>query len=180
MKLPLSRNTNIVVQDLGKELLVYDLLTHKVYNLNETSKIVFNACDGKTSFDELKRKYKFTDELIYFALDELRREKLIETEYQSLFKGTSRREIIKKVSLMSMAALPIISSLTAPATVLALSCPGATSGQPSGSQICAPDSSANTCSTVAITSCQSCAATTNVRPICVTPNNPSGVSCTCT
>ena len=59
--LPQARNTDLGVQEVGKELLVYDLKTHQAYQLNETSMIVFNACDGKTLFDELKAKHQLTD-----------------------------------------------------------------------------------------------------------------------
>jgi hypothetical protein len=60
-KLPIARNADIVVQTLGKEVLIYDLNTHKAYNLNETSAIVYQACDGKTLFDELREKHKFIE-----------------------------------------------------------------------------------------------------------------------
>jgi hypothetical protein len=113
-RLPVARNENIVVQNAGKELLVYDLLTNKAYCLNETSKIVFEACDGKTSFDELRSRYKLTDDYVYFALDELRRENLIAGDYVSTFNGVSRREAIRRVGLASLIALPVISSLLAP------------------------------------------------------------------
>lgn len=53
MQFPKARNKNIVVQLLNKETLIYDLIDNKAFCLNETSSIVFNACDGKTSFDEL-------------------------------------------------------------------------------------------------------------------------------
>jgi hypothetical protein len=49
-------------------VLIYDLNTHKAYNLNETSSIVYQACDGKTSFSELKSETNFTDELIFLAI----------------------------------------------------------------------------------------------------------------
>jgi hypothetical protein len=54
-KIPLTRTTDIVIQELGKEMLVYDLKTHKAYSLNETSSIIYRGGNGKTSFDELKK-----------------------------------------------------------------------------------------------------------------------------
>lgn len=113
MKLPQAKNRDIVVQELGKELLVYDLTTHKAYQLNETAMIVFNHCDGQTSFDDLKKKHKFTDDLIYLTLDQLKDDGLI-GEYSSKFQGASRREVIKKVGLASLIALPLIASVVAP------------------------------------------------------------------
>ena len=121
MKLPNARNNNIVVQELGKELLIYDLLTHKAYQLNETSMIVFNHCDGRTSFDQLRQRYKFTDELIYLTLDTLAKEKLLVGDYQSRFAGVSRRAALKKVGLACAAALPVIVALSAPTAASAAS-----------------------------------------------------------
>lgn len=121
--LPKSRNVNIVVQTAGKEILIYDLTTHKAYNLNETLTIVYLACDGITLFDELKARNGLMDEIIYLALDELRRENLLEKseEYNSPFAGMSRREVIRKVGFASIIGLPVISSLIAPTAVMAQS-----------------------------------------------------------
>lgn len=122
-KLPLARNTDVVVQALGKEILIYDLHTHKAYNLNETSSIVYQACDGKTTFDELKLRTKFSDEIIFLALDELIKEKLVTENrvYNSPFSGMSRREAIRKAGFATMIALPVISSLVAPTAAMAQS-----------------------------------------------------------
>lgn len=119
--LPKARTENIIVQDLRDELLIYNRTTDQAYSLNETSKIVFNACDGKTSFDELKRRHKYTDELIYLALDELKKQNLIETDYVSPFAGVSRREVIRQVGLASMIALPVIANVVAPTAASAAS-----------------------------------------------------------
>lgn len=116
------RTSEIVVQELHNDLLIYDISTHQAYTLNETSAKVFKACDGKTSFDELKRKYKFTDDLIYLALDELKANNLIEDYTVGYFAGMSRREVIKKVGLATMIALPAIAIITIPQSVHAQSC----------------------------------------------------------
>lgn len=122
MKLPQARTAEIVEQELGAELLIYNLQSDKAYTLNETSKIIFQACDGQTTFGDLQRKHKFTEDLIYLTLDELKREDLINDAYQSKFARVSRREVIKKVGLASMTMLPVIASITAPSAVAAASC----------------------------------------------------------
>ena len=121
MKLPSARNKDIVIQELGHELLIYDLLIHRAYQLNKTAMIVFNHCDGQTSFDQLNQQYKFTDELIHLTLDELARENLLAGDYQPRFAGVSRREALKRVGLASMIALPVIAGLTAPTAISAAS-----------------------------------------------------------
>lgn len=122
-KLPLAKTADIVVQTLGKEVLIYDLNTHKAFNLNETSAIVYQACDGISTIDELRVKTNFSDDIIFLALDELKKENLIEEDksFISPFNGMSRREVIRKVGLASMIALPVISSLIAPIAAMAQS-----------------------------------------------------------
>jgi hypothetical protein len=138
-KLPVARSADIVVQELGKEVLVYDLKLHKAYNLNQTSSIVYKACDGRTTFADLNRKHKFTDDLIHLALDQLRESNLIETDNQfvSPFSEMSRRAAIRRVGLVSMIALPFITSLIAPKAVDAQSstCPALSKEAPC---ICPP------------------------------------------
>lgn len=79
-KLPKARNENIVVQNLNDEVLIYDTITNQAFCLNETSAKVFNYCDGQTAFAELKSRYKYTDELIFLALDELKAKNLLFSE----------------------------------------------------------------------------------------------------
>lgn len=114
--LPKARTSAIVVQNLDGETLVYDLKTDKAFCLNETMGIVFNACDNGTSFGDLKRKHKFSNEIILLALDELKKANLLAqpAEFASPFAGMTRREAIRKAGLSSMIALPIISALVAP------------------------------------------------------------------
>lgn len=117
------RSKDIVVQQLGKETLVYDTAINKAYCLNETSTIIYNACNGTTTFDELKNRHNLTEDLIYFALDELKNQNLLQDEnYSAAFAGMNRREVIRKVGMSSMLALPVITTLLAPKSVAAASC----------------------------------------------------------
>jgi hypothetical protein len=142
MKLPAARNHDIVVSELEKELLVYDLATNKAYCLNETSAIVFNACGRNQTFDDLRREYKFSDDLIHFALDELKKQNLIESDYSAPFAGMNRREVIKRVGLGTMFALPIINALAVPSAANAAS----NSNCALGGQACTtPNSQSNCC-----------------------------------
>jgi hypothetical protein len=52
--------------------------------------------------------------MIWLALDGLKKEGLLEESYVSPVNNQSRREIIKKAGLMTVAALPVIYSLVAP------------------------------------------------------------------
>lgn len=133
-KLPVARNTNIVVQTSDKEVLIYDLNTDKAYNLNETSSIVYQACDGKTTFTELTANHGLTNDVIFLAIDELIKEHLIEknNEYNSPFDGMSRRKVLRQIGIASMVALPVIVSLTAPTAAMAQSSCINPGGRPTG------------------------------------------------
>jgi hypothetical protein len=165
-KLPRSRCADIVVQNLGKEVLIYDLMTHKAYNLNEMCAAVYMACNGRTSFEQLRKSSGLTDDIIFLALDELKKEELLESgeEYDSPFKTLSRREAIRRVGLASMIALPVISSLVAPTAAMAQS-----SGFAPGSRTLG-----QTCT--ASTQCASGAPNCTGGTCCVgsVGNNPSG------
>jgi hypothetical protein len=123
MYLPSGRTKGVVVQNLENEVLVYDTASHKAYNLNEIAAIVFNCCDGKTTFNEIITKYNLTAEIIYLTLDELKKRNLLENgaNYDSPFASLSRREVIRQVGLASMIALPAISTLIAPTVASASS-----------------------------------------------------------
>ena len=121
-RLPQSKTQNIVEQEFGEEVLIYDLLTNKACALNETAAIVYRACDGKTLVADLMKKYPLNEELIYFTLEQLSKENLIENVPTNYFGNLTRREVIRKVSLTSLMALPVISAVIAPTAVSASTC----------------------------------------------------------
>ncbi len=119
---PKARKENLVVQEFDGEVLIYDLTTNKAFSLNETSSLVWQLCDGNKSVGEISEGVAKTlnapadEDLVWLALDQLKKEKLIANgaELESKFEGMSRRDIIKKVGMGTMIALPIVSSLIAP------------------------------------------------------------------
>jgi len=131
-KLPRSRTENIIVQNLDKEILIYDLNTNKAFCLNETSAIVYQACDGKTTIESLKSRHrKLTDEIILLAIDELQKENLLSEKVE----GLSRRALLTKAAYAAV-ALPLITSLIAPLAVHAASCLGRGASCTASSQCC--------------------------------------------
>jgi hypothetical protein len=140
-KLPKARTENLLEQNLENETLIYDLLIDKAFNLNETLSAVYKACGRNQTFDDLKRRYKFSDDFIYLALDKLKRNNLLSgKDYVSPFADGSRREVIKKVGLASMMVLPIITGLVAPKAVNAASGDGS-AGLGAYNQACLPGNS---------------------------------------
>jgi hypothetical protein len=180
MRLPKSRTDNIVVQNLPAEVLIYDLTTNQAFCLNKTSMLVFNACNGETTVSDLKSAAGLSGEMIYLALDELQRANLIEKDddYSSPFEGMTRREVIRKVGLSSLIALPVISSLVAPTAAQAQSglitftC---SNNVPAGSFCAATPAD---CNIGAKTQCATCAASASTGGLCSV--NPPGANVTCT
>lgn len=118
---PVARKSGLVVQDMPDEVLVYDLNSNKAHCLNQTAASVWKACDGKTSVSEMAAFFGegANEDLVWLALDQLSENELLESELKTKFSGQSRREVIKKIGLASIIALPVIASLVAPQNALA-------------------------------------------------------------
>lgn len=191
-KLPELRTADLIEQAADKELLIYDLRSDKAYYLNETLTNVYYACGERLSFDSLKQRHRYSDELIYLALDELRKSDLLIGEISNHFADLSRREVIKRVSLSSLAALPVIAAVTAPTAVNASSLctnPGGTNiepGCPVGTSItgfsndCSPagDPGRNSFCRVYNNQCQSGNAVYRTGS-CTVSGNGSSYGCSC-
>jgi len=154
---PTARTAGLVIQEVPNEVLVYDLDTNKAHCLNQSAAIVWKSCDGKNSISEIAKLVeeqaggKVTDEFVWLAIDQLSQNNLLESEVAISFEGRSRREVIKKIGLASVIAVPVIASLVAPRSAMASSscacvAPGDCLAQTScastvncnGSGICAP------------------------------------------
>jgi hypothetical protein len=155
---PQGRRKDLVVQELAGEHLVYDLRKHKAHCLNQTSSVVWSACDGHRTIAEIqfvaeeRLNSTVSEELVWLALDQLNKLDLIEGDFriENNLPGLTRRQIIQKIGLASVVALPLVTSLAAPKAVHAASacgnvgqicnCPmGTGNGQPCSRQVCAVD-----------------------------------------
>jgi hypothetical protein len=83
MTYPKSRQSNIVVQEMENEALIYDLTINKAFCLNSTSAQVYHLCDGKHSIADIAKLLSrqmnepITEDLIWLALDQLKRDNLL-------------------------------------------------------------------------------------------------------
>lgn len=122
---PIARKEGLVVQEMPEEVLVYDLNTNKAHCLNQTAALVWKWCDGENTVKEITRLLEdqtgneVNEDLIWLAIDQLSDKSLLENEVVPRFGGQSRREVIKKIGLAAVVALPLVASLTAPTSVLA-------------------------------------------------------------
>ena len=124
---PIARKNGLVVQEVPDEVLVYDLETNKAHCLNQSAAMIWKSCDGNTSVSEIAKLVenqaggKVTEDFVWLAIDQLSENNLLEKEISSRFEGTSRREVIKKIGLASVIAIPVIASLVAPQSAMAAS-----------------------------------------------------------
>lgn len=152
---PEARKSGLVIQDLPEEILVYDLKTNKAHCLNQTAAVVWKLCDGNNSVTEISQLYsrqagnQINEDLIWLAIDQLNENKLLVTEVNSEFHGESRRSVIKKIGMAAVIALPVVASLAAPTSVLAIaSCAGCTGTGPNAqcqAANCPPNCAGGTC-----------------------------------
>lgn len=125
--IPKARKDGLVVQELDGEILIYDLETNRAFCLNQTSALIWQNCDGTKTVSEISAflanelNNPANEDLIWLALDQLKKENLIEnsSELETKFEGVSRRDVIRKIGLGSMVALPLIASLVAPHAIYA-------------------------------------------------------------
>ena len=144
---PKSRQSDLVIQEIKSEILVYDQRINKAFCLNKTLALVWSLCDGERSAAAIgqimseKLKQPVTEDLIRLALDQLMKENLLEYSEGPVvnFTGLSRREAIRRAGFASMIALPVITSLIAPKAANAQSlaaCPPFNSGPGSTGDSC--------------------------------------------
>jgi hypothetical protein len=125
---PTARKTGLVVQEVPDEVLVYDLDTNKAHCLNKTAAVVWQSCNGKNSISDIASIVGSgaSDEVVWLAIDQLNENNLLEVEMKADFAGQSRRDVLKKIGLAAVVAMPIVASLVAPKSALASASCGCT------------------------------------------------------
>ncbi len=127
---PIARKDDLVIQEVGGEILVYDLRTNKAICLNQTSALVWQNCDGKKDALEIAKDIEkelgsnVSEDFVWFAVNQLEKENLLnkEDKFVNKFEGLNRREVIKKIGLTSLVALPVVAAMVAPMSIHAQSC----------------------------------------------------------
>ncbi len=126
-QIPVARKEGLVIQEMSDEVLVYDLDSNKAHCLNQTAATVWKSCDGKNSVSDISKLFgsqsgkAVNEDLIWLAIDQLNEKNLLAGEISAKYAGDNRREIIKKVGLAALVALPLVTSLVAPKSVSAQS-----------------------------------------------------------
>jgi hypothetical protein len=116
---PHARSNDLVVEELGDELLVYDLLTDEAHSLGPVAASVWKACNGRTDIDEMSHELNLDDEAVADALTQLRFCHLID---EGSDEGITRRGLSLRVMKLgaAAAAAPLIVSIAAPTAAMAV------------------------------------------------------------
>ena len=128
---PLAREEDLIVEELGDELLVYDTKVDRGHSLSAVAARVWQACDGRTPVEGLCAQLDLDADEVGRAVDELDGCNLLEgTPELSIDElsddeavaGHTRRELSVKVMKVggAVAAAPLIASIAAPRAEAAL------------------------------------------------------------
>jgi len=121
---PIARQNDLVIQEMPDEMLVYDITANRAYCLNTTAASIWKLCSGERTLDDIQRQMTHGSgaaidiDLIRLGIQELASYELLDEPPPRAF-GTSRREVIRRIGMASVIALPVIASLTAPKSALA-------------------------------------------------------------
>jgi hypothetical protein len=129
---PRARTTELLIEELEDELLVYDLAADRAHRLNGTAAVVFRNADGTRTVEDLvdvlagEVGVLADEDLVLITLDELVEAGLVEdyTKRSTKESRTSRRKFIQRAGAVgaAAAALPIVHSIIAPTVAQAQTC----------------------------------------------------------
>lgn len=129
--MPRARTQDLVIEELGDELLVYDHNTKRAHCLGASAASVWRACDGERSVADLATALELSYETVDHALEELESVDLLDSPSLDVLNGNgngnghshgiTRRELTKRSAQVggAMVAAPLILSITAPTAVAA-------------------------------------------------------------
>ena len=142
-RLPVAIRSQLVIQELDDETLVYDLKRDEAHCLNHTAALVWKCCDGKTTASEAARLLReklgrpVDADLVWLAVRQLTRFHLVTSLPQVLRPSVSRRDLVLKYAPLAL-ALPVIISISAPPPAQAASpcIPTGSACTPGGTPCC--------------------------------------------
>ena len=134
---PKVRGSGLLVQELGDELLVYDLERNVAHCLNGIAAAVWAHCDGERTVAEIGPLLNTdlapeeVETLVLYALDQFAERGLLEERTEAEPERTAtammtRRQMVVRVGLAVGLAIPLVESIVSPPAAMAQS--GTTGG----------------------------------------------------
>lgn len=120
LRSPLARTDELVVEQVGDEVLIYDQRIHDAHCLSAAAGQVWRACDGKTPPQQLGAQLGLDRRTVERALEELDRCRLLDGGSES---GMTRRQATRRFAKVgaAAAAAPLIYSIVSPVAAAAQS-----------------------------------------------------------
>ena len=150
MMRPLARTDEVVVEQVGDEVLIYDQRTPQAHCLGSVAASVWRASDGNTRVAAIAAQLDVDVATVMRAIGELESCELLQT---SPMLGVTRRDVTARMMKAGavVAAAPLIYSIAAPTPALAASekfclalCPGGCGGcSNAGCCCCSPGGGTN-------------------------------------
>ena len=115
-RVPIARAEKLVIEEVGEELLVYDLTVDRAHSLSSIAARVWRACDGQRDVAGIAAHLSVDDETVTRALDGLRDCRLLDGETPAAANGMTRRDLTMRAAKVGAAvsAVPMIVSVVAP------------------------------------------------------------------
>ncbi len=128
---PTTRSTQLLVQELPDEVLIYDLEVNEVHCLNGSAARVWALCDGQRTISEIAQQLgsdlepDAAETLVWCALDQFTEKHLLEEAMDSAVAqyrpaDMTRRQMVLRLGLV-VALLPVVDSIISPPAALAAS-----------------------------------------------------------
>lgn len=112
--------SNVLVEEVDDETLVYDLDRHRAHCLNPTAAFLFRSADGTrdpaalAELAEAELGASTSVEVVNLGLDRLRRAGLVEwDDAPAKATGLSRRQVVKRLAAVGV-LLPTVLTLVSP------------------------------------------------------------------
>ena len=121
---PRARTNRLVTRDLGDELVVYDLESHKAYCLNQVATQVFRHCDGETTIPDMARRIggalglPVDEHAVRLGLVRLEKAHLLDGPV-GLPLHSSRREMLRTLGRAAAVVVPLVTAITVPTSAQA-------------------------------------------------------------
>jgi hypothetical protein len=127
---PRARQHGLLVDRVGEETIVFDEERKEAHSLNRMASIVWQHSDGAHSLSQIASVLtkelcvEANESIVLYALDKLASVHLLETDDTTeLGRPTTRRDVMKRVAAVGVAAvgLPAVLTMSAPTPAMAAS-----------------------------------------------------------
>lgn len=198
---PEARADGLLTEEVGDEIVVYDLESKDVHCLSPLAAAVFEQCDGRSEHAAIAESTgvrlgrPVSNDEVSAAIGQLEERSLLERPPLVLHQeGVSRRELAKKTARIgaAVASVPLITSIVAPTAAMAQTqipsgCGGCTKNPDCASIHCCQSNAGKQCQSgccvVHDNSCHFCNCTATQPPICectvAAADIPGGCPCIC-